>query len=157
MICTFVCVVIGRLFSYPALDTVVGGQWSILTASTIAYVVSALTNNYSNAAIGRLFVRRPDSKTAYAVRSYVSTIFSQILDNFLFVFLAFVVFPNLPGALPVRWTVAQCLGASLLCAVFELLTEIVFSPIGYVVVKRWKERNVGSEYNEKYNPEAVKG
>lgn len=156
LFCTLVCVVIGRVFSYPSLDTIVGGQWSVLAASTIAYVVSALTNNYTNISIGRLFKKDPDSKAAYAVRSYVSTFFSQILDNFIFVFLAFVVFPNIPGALNVRWTVVQCLGASLLCAVIELLSEVIFSPLGYIVLKRWKKRDVGREYISKYCRERAK-
>ena len=33
-----------------------------------------------------------------------------------------------PGAFQVRWTLSQCIGASVLCAVLELLTEILFNP-----------------------------
>ena len=65
------------------------------------------------------------------------------------------VFPNLPGALPVHWTVAQCVGASVLCAVLELLSEVVFSPLGYHVAQKWKEKNVGKEYLETYCPNGV--
>ena len=157
LLCCLVCSVISRVFSYPSLDMIVGGQWSILIASTIAYIVSALTNNYTNIAIGRLFIRSPDSKAAFAARSYISTVFSQILDNFIFVFLAFVVFPNIPGALSVRWTVAQCVGCSLTCAVLELVSEIVFSPLGYMMAKRWKERGVGREYLDEYCSDGVSG
>ena len=150
LLCTLVCVIVSRAGKLPSLDMLVGGQWSILLASTIAYVISALTNNYTNVAIGRRFRKNPDGVAAYAARSFVSTFLSQIVDNFLFVFLAFVVFPNLPGALPVRWSVSQCVGASVLCAVFELISEVIFSPIGYAVVKRWNERGVGRDYLERY-------
>ncbi len=151
-VCMF-CVLLSRVFDYPALDMVVGGQWSILMASTIAYIVAALTNNYTNVFLGRRFFRRnPDGRKAFAVRSYVSTFLSQCVDNFLFVFLAFVVLPNIPGALPVRWTVAQCVGASVLCAGLELLSEVVFSPLGYRVAQNWKARNVGQDYLEQYCP-----
>ncbi len=153
---SFICVVLGRIFDNPSLDMVVGGQWSVLMASTIAFLVAALTNNYTNVFIGRRYFRQDQyGKKAFAVRSYVSTLLSQMVDNFLFVFLAFVVFPNIPGALPVRWTIAQCIGASVLCAVFELLSEVVFSPLGYHFAEKWKERKVGKEYIETYCPNGV--
>ena len=148
--CCLVCVLISRFAHAPALDMVVGGQWSILTASTIAYVISALTNNYTNIYIGSLFTKNPDGKAAYATRSFVSTFLSQVLDNFIFVFLAFVVLPMIPGALQVHWTVMQCLGASVICAFIEMLSEALFSPIGYYTVKRWQRNGTGLEYITKY-------
>ena len=153
LLCSLVCVIVSRVGNYPSLDMVVGGQWSILLASTIAYVISALTNNYTNVAIGRRFRGDPDGVAAYAARSFLSTFLSQIVDNFLFVFLAFVIFPWLPGALQVRWTIPQCIGASVACAVLELLSEVVFSPIGYAVIKRWKARGVGQDYLSIYGAE----
>lgn len=153
LLCSLICVIISRVGNYPSLDMVVGGQWSILLASTIAYVISALTNNYTNVAIGRRFRGDPDGVAAYAARSFLSTFLSQIVDNFLFVFLAFVIFPWLPGALQVRWTIPQCIGASVACAVLELLSEVVFSPIGYAVIRRWKARGVGQDYLALYGTE----
>ncbi|MBR0466848.1 MAG: VUT family protein [Clostridia bacterium] len=147
---TIICLVISKVFKVPSLDMYVGGQWSILLASTIAYVISALSNNYTNIFVGKKIKAHPDSKTAFAARSFISTFLSQILDNFIFVFLAFVIFPLIPGALPVRWTVLQCLGCSVICAALELLTEMIFSPIGYHISRNWKEKNVGKEYIEKY-------
>lgn len=154
LLCSLICVVISRIWDYPGLDMVVGGQWSVLLASTIAYILSALTNNYTNVAIGGRFRKNPDGAAAYAARSFISTFLSQIVDNFLFVFLAFVLFPYLPGALQVRWSIPQCVGASVLCAVFELLTEVLFAPIGYRIVKSWKARDVGRDYLEKYGARA---
>ena len=151
--CSLLCFVISQIWSAPALDMILGGQWSVLTASTIAYIVSALVNNYTNIFIGRFFRKDPDGKGAYIARSYISTFLSQTLDNFLFVFLAFVVFPYIPGALQVRWTVWQCIGCSLTGAVLELLTEAIFSPIGYRINRKWKEKGVGREYLDAYGTE----
>ncbi len=150
LLCSLVCVVISRIWNYPGLDMVVGGQWSILLASTIAYVISALTNNYTNVYIGSRFRKNPDGAAAYAARSFISTFLSQIVDNFLFVFLAFVIFPYLPGALQVRWSIPQCIGASVACAVLELLSEVIFSPIGFSVSKRWQAAGVGRDYLARY-------
>ena len=155
LLCCVVCFVISRIWHRPGLDMFLGGQWSILLASTLAFAVSALTNNYTNIFIGRRFTANPDGKTAYAVRSFVSTFLSQILDNFLFVFLAFVVFSRIPGAFPVQWTVNQCIGCSVLCAAFELLSEVIFSPLGYLVIQKWKRNDVGRDYIEKYCPNGV--
>lgn len=157
LICTFVCVLLGRMFDYPLLDSVVGGQWSILLASTTAFIVSSLTNNYTNIKIGRNFTENPDSKRAFAARSFISTLLSQIVDNFIFVFLAFVVLPLIPSAFQVRWTISQCLGCSVICAFIEMLTEVIFSPIGYNLLKKWKEQNVGYEYLNKYYPNGTLG
>ena len=152
LVTCLICFLISHIWNYPELDMIVGGQWSVLLASTIAYIVSALVNNYSNVCIGRFFRNNPDGKAAYMARSYGSTLLSQIVDNFLFLFLAFVILPHVPGALQVRWTIPQCLGSALTCAVFELLTEVVFSPLGYCIVRRWKKEGVGREYISKYCP-----
>lgn len=149
------CSAVGHFWDHPALNMVVGGQWSILLASTLAYVISAATNNYTNIFIGKQFTANPDGKTAFAARSFVSTLLSQVVDNFLFVFLAFVVFPLIPGAFPVRWTLLQCLGGSVLCAFLELFSEMVFTPFGYRIVRKWKKDGVGKEYLDKYCPNGV--
>lgn len=153
LLCSLFCVLASRIWNYPALDMIVGGQWSILLASTVAFVVSALTNNYTNVYIGSRIRKDPDGAAAFAARSFTSTFLSQIVDNFLFVFLAFVIFPLLPGALPVRWTVPQCIGCSVACAVLELISEMIFSPIGYTVVRRWQADDVGRDFLDRYPPE----
>ena len=157
LICTLICVVVGRIWQYPVLDTLVGGQWSILLASTTAFLVSTLTNNYTNISIGRKFKHNPDGKTAFATRSFISTFISQIVDNFIFVFLAFVVLPLIPSAFQLHWTIVQCIGCSITCAGLELLSEVIFSPIGYRMLKKWKEQDVGREYLDKYCPKGVLG
>ena len=141
---------ISKIGTFPKLDMILNGQWSILLASTIAFIASAVFNNVLNVGIGRLFHKNPDGKLAFFTRSYVSTFLGQCVDNFLFVFLAFVIFPSIPGAAQIYWTVPQCVGASLFCALLELVLEVVFSPIGYRVSLVWKRKGVGKEYIDRY-------
>lgn len=155
IIYTLVCLIISNIFKIESLDMYVGGQWSILLASTIAFVISALSNNYTNIFIGKKIKGNPDSKSAFAKRSFISTFLSQIVDNFIFVFLSFWVFPFIPGALPVRWSILQCVTCSVVCALLELVSEVIFAPLGYHISRRWKKNNVGREYLEKYCPNGV--
>lgn len=147
--------VISLIGTVPQLDMILHGQWSILLASTIAFVVSALANNMMNYLIGRAFKRNPDSKVAYICRSYISTFIGQTIDNFVFGALAFIVFPLIPGALQVTWTIVQVSVCAVTAAFVELGFEVVFSPIGYYVTKKWKEKGVGREYIELYYPQSL--
>lgn len=130
---------------YTAFNTIIGGTWFILLSSTVAFLSSALVNNFLNWSIGRLFRKHPDGKLAYVTRSYVSTFIGQFFDNFVFAALTFMVFAPIfwDGF---RWTPLQCLTCSLLGAGLELLMEVVFSPIGYFVLKQWEKEGVVEEY-----------
>ena len=95
--------------------------------------------------IGKAFKKNPDGKTAFAVRSYLSTFIGQFIDNLIFAIIVFAVFA------PVfwdgfHWTIPQCLMCALTGAAAELFMEIVFSPLGYRITKKWKKDNVGQEY-----------
>ena len=130
---------------YAAFDRIFGGTWFILLGSTVAFLASALINNTLNFVIGKGFRKNPDGKLAFATRTYVSTFIGQFLDNFIFSVIVFVLFA------PVfwdgfRWTVLQCATCALTGAVAELIMEIVFSPIGYRITKKWSENKVGREY-----------
>ena len=130
---------------YTVFNEIFGGTWFILLGSTIAFLSSAVINNMLNHMIGRAFKKNPDGKTAYAMRTYVSTFIGQFLDNFIFSLIVFV------GLAPIfwdgfHWTVIQCAMCALTGAVAELIMEIVFSPIGYKIVTEWKKNNVGKEY-----------
>ncbi len=130
---------------YTAFDGIFGGTWFILLGSTIAFLSSAIINNLLNFSIGKLFKKNPDGKLAFAMRSYVSTFIGQFLDNFIFSLIVFV------GFAPIfwdgfHWTVLQCAMCALTGAVAELIMEIIFSPIGYHIVTKWKKNNIGKEY-----------
>lgn len=130
---------------YSALDGILGGTWFILLGSTVAFLVSALINNFLNWTIGRSFKKNPDGKLAYAARTYISTFISQFLDNLIFSVIVFVVFAPIfwDGFC---WTLLQCAACALTGAVAELIMEIIFSPFGYKIVNKWKEHKVGQEY-----------
>ncbi len=130
---------------YTALDTLLGGTWFILLGSTVAFLVSAVINNLLNYTLGKAFSKNPDGKTAYAVSAYVSTFIGQFFDNFIFSVIVFVFFaPKFWNGF--CWTPLQCAMCALTGAVAELLMEIVFSPIGYKIVTKWREHGVGHEY-----------
>ena len=148
---------ISQIGTIPDLDMVLHGQWSILLASTIAFIVSTLVNNSLNSLIGRAFAKNPNGKAAFFCRSYVSTLVGQVVDNFLFAMLAFIIFPMIPGALPVTWTWTQVAVCSATFALAELGMEILFSPIGYRVSLRWRRNGVGQEYIDAYYPQPSEG
>ena len=132
---------------YSGFDRIFGGTWFILFGSTVAFLSSAVINNLLNFAIGGMFKKNPDGKTAYAMRSYVSTFIGQFLDNFIFSLIVFA------GFAPIFWdgffwTPIQCAFCALTGAVVELIMEIIFSPIGYRITKKWQKMGIGREYLE---------
>ena len=132
---------------YSAFNGIFGGTWFILLGSTVAFLASAVINNTLNWLIGKGFKKNPDGKLAYAMRTYVSTFIGQFLDNFIFSVIVFVFFAPIfwDGF---SWTVLQCAMCALTGAVAELVMEILFSPIGYRMVKKWKQEQVGQAYLE---------
>lgn len=130
---------------YTAFDSIFGGTWFVLLGSTVAFLTSALINNVLNHSIGKCFRKNPDGKLAYAMRTYVSTFIGQFLDNFIFSIIVFVFFAPIfwDGFC---WSVLQCATCALTGAVAELIMEIIFSPIGYRITKKWQEEKVGRAY-----------
>ena len=130
---------------YSAFDGIFGGTWFILLGSTVAFLCSGVINNTLNFTVGKAFKKNPDGKLAFAMRTYLSTFIGQFLDNFIFSIIVFTVFAPIfwDGFC---WTPLQCAACALTGAIAELIMEIVFSPIGYKIVKRWREKDVGREY-----------
>ena len=132
---------------YTAFDGIFGGTWFILLGSTIAFLASAVINNSINWTIGKCFRKNPDGKAAYAARTYVSTFIGQFSDNLIFAVIVFMFFAPIfwDGF---HWTFLQCVMCSLTGAVAELIMEVVFSPIGYRITRKWQKESVGKEYLE---------
>lgn len=132
---------------YTAFNSIFGGTWFILLGSTIAFLASAVINNTMNWMIGKSFRKNPDGKLAYATRTYVSTFIGQFMDNLIFAVIVFMFFAPIfwDGFC---WTFIQCVMCSLTGALAELVMEIVFSPIGYKITKKWQAESVGKEYFE---------
>ena len=135
---------------YSAFNTIIGGTWFILLSSTIAFFCSAIINNFMNFGIGKLFNKNPDGKLAFITRSYISTFVGQFCDNFIFAILTFTIFAPIFWN-GFHWTIVQCLTCSILGALLELLMEIIFSPFGYWLSKKWKNQGVGKGYFDYIN------
>lgn len=132
---------------YSAFNSIFGGTWFILLGSTVAFLSSAVINNRMNWMIGKTLEDHLDDRIVYGMQTYISTFIAQFLDNFIFSLIVFV------GFAPVfwdgfHWTVLQCAMCALTGAVAELIMEVLFSPVGYRIVKRWKAHSVGREYLE---------
>ncbi len=130
---------------YSAFNTIIGGTWFVLLSSTIAFLSSALINNFLNWSVGKIFKKNPDGRLAFMARSYISTFIGQFFDNFIFAILTFMFFAPIfwDGF---SWTFLQCVTCSLTGAILELLMEVIFSPFGYRVCQKWKKEKVGAEY-----------
>ena len=120
-----------------ALDKTFRGEWFVLLGSSVAFIVSAVVNNVLHATFEKL-LKNKKRALAWTVSSYASTFIGQFIDNLLF---ALIVSLNFFG-----WSIVQCITCAVTGAVLELLFEIVFSPIGYRVVKRLEDEKVGQEY-----------
>ena len=121
-----------------ALNKTISGSWYVLFGSTIAFIISAVVNNLLNYGIGMLFHLKSDGFAMYALRTYISTAIGQFCDNLVF---ALIVSHFFFG-----WTLLQCVTCSLTGMVVELLIEVIFSPIGFRICRRWKAEAVGKEY-----------
>lgn len=136
----------GEFYTYEnsivneSLNNTIGGTWYVLLGSTIAFIVSAIVNAVINAGIGKLL--KKNNFRNFAIRSYVSTAAGQFVDNLVFASLVSYVFFG--------WSIPQILMCSLTGAVMELLSEVVFSPIGFRVCRNWEKHGVGEEYIKKY-------
>ena len=116
-----------------ALDNTIGGTWFIILGSSIAFIVSAVVNNFLNYGIGT-WLKKNSGFGAFALRSYVSTFVGQFTDNIVFALLVSRVFFG--------WTPLQCFTCALTGAVLELLFEVFFSPVGYRIAKRLTNGNL---------------
>ena len=138
----------GDVAMYAAFNATFTQTWQILLASSIAFLVSGVVNNIVNASIGKFFKRNPDGKAAYVTRTYVSTMIGQFVDNFIFTGLAFLVFFQLSIGTSLGWTIWTVLGTATFGAVLELLMEVIFSPLGYRLCRKWRQEDVGRDYLE---------
>lgn len=132
----------GEYYSYEndivnqALNSTIGGTWYVVLGSACAFAASAVLNAILNHGIGKIC--KKNNFVSYALRSYISTGLAQFLDNFIFAMMVSHVFFG--------WTMTQVITCSITGCVAELLCEIVFSPLGYKVCKKWEKHNVGSDY-----------
>lgn len=150
----FVAVVCMAVFSVLALfpgdwalnDYASGINWWIIGASATAFIVSCVVNSVLCEFIKNRFKRNPDGKLAYVVSSYGSTIVGQFVDNLVFalVFTLPASYIGLWGMVPMSFSALLFYAA--MGAVVELVSQILFSPIGYRVSEKWRKENIGQDY-----------
>lgn len=119
-----------------ALDATFAGTWYVLFGSSVAFLVSAIVNSLLNEFIGKMM--KTNNFRAFAIRSYLSTMIGQFIDNMIFALIVSHVFFG--------WTMLQCVVCSITGCLAELLCEVIFSPLGYKANKAWERDNVGSQY-----------
>lgn len=122
-----------------AIDATFSGSWYILAGSTIASITSSAVNAFVNVSVGYMcdciHIR---SNAQYILRSSISTAAGQLIDNLVFATLVSKVFFG--------WTWTQVIMCSITGGLFELIAEMLFSPIGCIVCKKWKNSAVGQNY-----------
>lgn len=124
-----------------ALDNTFGGTWYVLLGSSVAFLASAVVNNFTNYFIGTK-ISEKKGFLHFATRSYISTFIGQFTDNLVF---ALIVSHNFFGL-----SLLQCVICAFTGAIVELLCEVVFSPLGYRITSEWQKDNVGAAYIDKY-------
>lgn len=120
------------------INATLAGSWQVLFASTVAFIASAAINNFFNWNIRSLMNNCRSEFLRFSVASYISTAIGQFCDNFIFALLFTI------PVFKISWISA--IGFAAAGAFFELLCEVVFSPIGYRVSKKWDKDKVGEEY-----------
>lgn len=123
-----------------ALDKTFGGTWYVVLGSTVAFLVSAIVNNFSNYGIGKIFKKNSDNIGVFVLRSCISTAIGQFVDNLVFALLVSHFFFG--------WRIVQCLTCATTGMIIELLCEAVFFYPAYSITKKWKKDEVGKEYFE---------
>ena len=132
----------GTFYSYnnsivnDALNATIGGTWYVVLGSACAFAASAILNAILNAIIGKMC--KKDNFVSYALRSYISTGVAQFVDNFIFAMMVSHVFFG--------WNMTQVITCSITGCIAELLCEVIFSPFGYKVCKKWESEKVGANY-----------
>lgn len=127
-----------------ALNETFGGTWYVIAGSMIAFAVAAIVNAVVNESIGKM--TKKNNFRSFALRSYVSTAIGQFIDNFVFATVVSKVFFG--------WTWQQVFFCSIAGAVAELISEVIFSPVGFKVCRKWEKHNVGHEYLDYVNSKA---
>lgn len=125
-----------------ALNNTFKGTWYIILGSSAAFIASAIVNNLLAFLIHKAFKNKTSFKV-FAIASYVSTAIAQFVDNILFALIVSKVFFG--------WTLLQCFTCALTGMVFELVFEMIFSPLGYYFVRRMEKDNVGKDYIDYIN------
>lgn len=124
---------------FNAFNQIIGGTWFIILSGAIAFIISSSLNAIINYLVSKRFKKHPEGKLAFSIRSVTSTFISQILDNFIFNSLAFMVFAPIFWN-GFSWTPVQCICCALCYGAIELVIELVLFPLAYRIYKHLLNR-----------------
>ena len=122
-----------------AVNSVMGNVWYVILGSAVASAVGLVVNGLTQGLlIKKIEAKHGDKYWGFFVASAASTMIGQIIDNMVFALLVSVKFFG--------WTWTQVMVCSLTGAIFELIIELVFSPLTYRISKNWKKNGIGTEW-----------
>ena len=122
-----------------AVNSVMGNVWYVILGSAVASAVGLVVNGLTQGLlIKKIETKHGDKYWGFFVASAASTMIGQIIDNMVFALLVSVKFFG--------WTWTQVMVCSLTGAIFELIIELVFSPLTYRISRNWKKNGIGTEW-----------
>lgn len=128
-------------------NQVMGNVWYVILGSALASAVGLIINGLSQGLIlKRLESKHGDKYWGYLTASATSTILGQFVDNFVFASLVSLqFFPN--------WTWSKVFICSIAGAIFELIIEMLFTPLTYKISKNWDKNKIGIKFMPKLSEE----
>ena len=122
-----------------AINSVMGNVWYVILGSALASAIGLIINGLSQGFIlNKIEKKHGDRYWGYLTASATSTILGQFIDNFIF---AAVVSVNFFG-----WTWTQVFVCSIAGALFELIIEMLFTPLTYKISKNWEKNKIGIKF-----------
>lgn len=122
-----------------AINSVMGNVWYVIFGSAVASGVGLILNGLTQGLLLKTIERKHgDHYWGFFVASACSTMLGQVIDNMVFASLVSVKFFG--------WSWTQVLVCSLSGAIFELIVELIFSPLTYKISKNWKVNNIGEHH-----------
>lgn len=124
-----------------SINAVMGNVWYVILGSAIASAVGLIINGITQGCIlKRMHKKHGDKYWGFFVASAASTIIGQILDNMVFAAIVSVKFFG--------WTWGSVFACSIAGAIFELIIELIFSPLTYRISKNWQKNHIGEQWIE---------
>lgn len=124
-----------------SLNSVLGNVWYVILGSALASACGLIINNITQDLIlKKIEKKKGDRYIGYLIAAALSTIFGQIIDNFVFASVVSVKFFG--------WTWLTAFMCSIDGAIFELIIEMLFTPLTYHISKVWNEKHIGVKWME---------
>ena len=124
-----------------ALDSTFSSPWYVIIGSAAAMFCGGAVNSAINKRVGTI-VDNKHSYKGFLLRSGISTAIGQFVDNIVFATFVSLIFFG--------WTVKQVFICSIFMMLVELVFEMIFTPVGYLIIRMWERENVGDAYRRKY-------